>query len=383
MPQRRDRIYLVADFAGRRAGKVLFEQESLRGHPAPGAAPGQGASADTSGSAGGSGKSLWGQSITNNPEETSGAPSPSASSLVCNESGQGYWMPGFGSLRAEGENRPSRPSHLVCFAQNQRVEVRDLGDQAGAIAANPGIKQQSYLAYRQGNGISRAGTAECDGCGWQTNISCAPNTIDRHAVCYQDTVGALCTADWRGSNNQYVDVDKLVVDPFCTDARGNGEGNVCSTITGDHENRITDYTNIVTYGGDKAGTLDASYYKGPGARNGNEREFVAVKQPGRKYVVRRLTTTECARLQGLPDRWAIPLHKKSFTDEEGTFWERVRRTHAEANGRRYRPYAKREQLVCWYNRLRTDSSEYKLYGNGIALPCAAFVLRGVAMAFQE
>lgn len=184
-------------------------------------------------------------------------------------------------------------------------------------------------------------------------------------------------------NNQYVDVDKLVVDPFCTDARGNGEGNVCSTITGDHENRITDYTNIVTYGGDKAGTLDASYYKGPGARNGNEREFVAVKQPGRKYVVRRLTTTECARLQGLPDRWAIPLHKKSFTDEEGTFWERVRRTHAEANGRRYRPYAKREQLVCWYNRLRTDSSEYKLYGNGIALPCAAFVLRGVAMAFQE
>lgn len=292
-------------------------------------------------------------------------------------------MPGFGSLRAEGENRPSRPSHLVCFAQNQRDEVRDLGDQAGAIAANPGIKQQSYLAYRQGNGISRAGTAECDGCGWQTNISCAPNTIDRHAVCYQDTVGALCTADWRGSNNQYVDVDKLVVDPFCTDARGNGEGNVCSTITGDHENRITDYTNIVTYGGDKAGTRDASYYKGPGARNGNEREFVAVKQPGRKYVVRRLTTTECARLQGLPDRWAIPLHKKSFTDEEGTFWERVRRTHAEANGRRYRPYAKREQLVCWYNRLRTDSSEYKLYGNGIALPCAAFVLRGVAMAFQE
>ena len=143
------------------------------------------------------------------------------------------------------------------------------------------------------------------------------------------------------------------------------------------------YIHIGEYGGDKAGTLDAYYYKGPGARNGNEREFVAVKQPGRKYVVRRLTTTECARLQGLPDRWAIPLHKKSFTDEEGTFWERVRRTHAEANGRRYRPYAKREQLVCWYNRLRTDSSEYKLYGNGIALPCAAFVLRGVAMAFQE
>ena len=31
-PQRRKRIFLVADFAGRRAAKILFERESLRGH---------------------------------------------------------------------------------------------------------------------------------------------------------------------------------------------------------------------------------------------------------------------------------------------------------------------------------------------------------------
>ena len=31
------------------------------------------------------------------------------------------------------------------------------------------------------------------------------------------------------------------------DARGNGEGGVCPTITGDHENRITDYTAILCY----------------------------------------------------------------------------------------------------------------------------------------
>ena len=29
------------------------------------------------------------------------------------------------------------------------------------------------------------------------------------------------------------------------DARGNGGGNVCPTITGDHENRVTDYTAII------------------------------------------------------------------------------------------------------------------------------------------
>ena len=286
---------------------------------------------------------------------------------VCNESGHGYWMPGFGCIRAEGENHPSRPGHLVCFTQNQREEVRDLGEHSGALAADHGTHQQSYLAYAlQGNVVDRFDTARCNGCGWKPNLSYTLNTLDRHAVCYQETVGALCAADWRGPNSQYVGSDKLVVNPVCTDARGNGDGKPASTVTGDHENRITDYTNIVTYGGDKAGTLDASYYKGAGARNGKEREFIAEAKPGRKYVVRRLTTTECARLQGFPDCWAVPVRKDTFSDEETTFWEKVRKDHAELNGKQYKPFAKREQLLRWYNRLHTDSSEYKLYGNGIA-----------------
>jgi len=33
--------------------------------------------------------------------------------------------------------------------------------------------------------------------------------------------------------------------PLVYDARGNGDGIVCPTITGDHQNRITDYTAIV------------------------------------------------------------------------------------------------------------------------------------------
>ena len=67
-----------------------------------------------------------------------------------------------------------------------------------------------------------------------------------------------------------------------------------------------------------------------------------------------------------------------MTDEEAVFWEKVRETHAAINGTRYKPFGKREQLVRWYNRLHTDSAEYKLYGNGIALPCAVYVLRGIA-----
>lgn len=63
VPQRRDRIYLVADFTGQRAGEILFEQPGLRGHPAQGAAPGQRTAADAEGSLGGSARFLYGQGV--------------------------------------------------------------------------------------------------------------------------------------------------------------------------------------------------------------------------------------------------------------------------------------------------------------------------------
>jgi len=93
--------------------------------------------------------------------------------------------------------------------------------------------------------------------------------------------------------------------------------------------------------------LDASYYKGAGSRNGKEREVICIgneqtnhgdtelTQKKRKYIVRRLTPTECARLQGFPDWW---------TDG--------------ADG--------------------SDSAKYKLWGNGIALPCAEDVIGRLA-----
>jgi len=61
---------------------------------------------------------------------------------------------------------------------------------------------------------------------------------------------------------------------------------------------------------DVAGTLDASYYKGQGSRQGGEREFV-----GYEMAVRRLTPTECERLQGFPDGYTqIPWRNKAITD---------------------------------------------------------------------
>lgn len=288
----------------------------------------------------------------------------------------------------------------------------------------------------------------------------------------------------------------------CYDARGNGDGKTVPTITGDHNNRLTDYTAVVcaeafiidplssnsmksnnlhsgfhktniakcldtsdgspnknqggvciveiylanSSGNDLAGTLDASYYKGVGTRNGKEREFVVIavdrsafnqgenakynigidengtaftvtaKGPGAvcyclqgntvdmadtaschgkgvkenecytlntvdrhavcygfspdnspscdgvnlneelsltlqvhkklgicretaetQYIVRRLTPLECCRLQGMPDYW--------MDGVEGS-----------------------------------DAAKYKMFGNGMALPNALYIMEGIAQA---
>lgn len=100
------------------------------------------------------------------------------------------------------------------------------------------------------------------------------------------------------------------------------------------------------------------------------------------YIVRRLTPTECARLQGFPDKWGVLLPKNELTEEELLFWKEVRNTYAAINGRRERDYTEK-QMLAWYNKLHTDSAEYKMWGNGIALPTALYCMQGMADALRQ
>ena len=128
VPQRRKRIYLVADFRGERAGEILFEREGLRGHPAPGGATGQGAAADAARGAGGS----RGIECLN----------PWDAQSIRQYSPDGVF-PALGANSGGGQNRAG-----VCFAQNQRDELRDLGEKAGALAAEQGMHQQNFVALK-------------------------------------------------------------------------------------------------------------------------------------------------------------------------------------------------------------------------------------------
>ena len=172
----------------------------------------------------------------------------------------------------------------------------------------------------QGNCIDRPDGATCNGAGWKKDCCYTLNTIDRPAVAY---------AMQRFENYK--------------------ESNVSSTLRARNNKGATDL--IAEY---------AEY----------------------RYIVRRLTPTECARLQGFPDWWGHPDRKDDFTEDEYQFWLEVRNTHAAINGKTEKQYTK-EQMLSWYNKLHSDSSEYKMWGNGIALPNALYVMIGIRKELEK
>lgn len=350
VPQRRLRIYAVLDLIDERAAEILFERESVRGDYATRHETGEKATADA---------------------------------LGCADRSIGAWPVTARTLEARHDSSP-------CIDRGQNVVVQAAGFKAGqsgaggigyaseqmpTLAAEMSGTEPTTVYALQGTGIDRCDTAGCNGCGWREGESYTLTTIDRHGVCNgidarngclnhetEPTIQAKANGGF--SHN--------CIGPVLFDARGNGDGATAATVTGDHECRITDYTNIACYRmaafgryeHDETGSaLKQRDYK-------DATDLVVSVAPPRRYIVRRLTPTECARLQGFPDWWG----SIAEYDGDDAFWENVRKTHAEANGKQYRPS---KNIRAWYGKLHTDASEYKMWGNGIALPCAEYVMKGI------
>ena len=99
------------------------------------------------------------------------------------------------------------------------------------------------------------------------------------------------------------------------------------------------------------------------------------------YIVRRLTPTECARLQGFPDYWCAELGTENPTEEEIEFWTKVWEAHRKIIGKSNKSKT-RKQIIKWLKNPHSDSAEYKMWGNGVALPCVFFVLTGIVLSEQ-
>ena len=98
-------------------------------------------------------------------------------------------------------------------------------------------------------------------------------------------------------------------------------------------------------------------------------------------IVRRLTPTECARLQGFPDWWCSDLGtpESEITESDIAFWRGVFETHRAivTNAEKGKTD---KQIIKWLTNPHSDAAEYKMWGNGVALPCVRFIMRNIRLA---
>ena len=206
----------------------------------------------------------------------------------------------------------------------------------------------------QGSMIGREDKNGPGGTGVNSDVSFTLNATDRHAV-YAMTTGSfsetsvdvsptILARDYKDPTAVAFGVDRATMDQ-------GGTARFAPTVSEELQPTIV--------------------AKGPGA--------VAKGSP--EYTVRRLTPTECARLQGFPDRWCEGLETDDPSEEEIEFWTEVFETHRRITGLSSKPKTK-AQIIKWLKAPHSDSAEYRMWGNGVALPCVAFVLSGIVWSAQ-
>lgn len=245
----------------------------------------------------------------------------------------------------------------VAFTQNQRDEVRDLGEKSAALAAEPGMKQQTFVL--QGNMIGRKDENGPQGDGVNEDVCFTLDATDRHAVCAPEDVYAMTTGS-------YMQVAKEVAPTLM--ARDYKDPTTIAPVPHLNEGVM----------GTVATGAHPSGFNGQDAFN----DRLVIDNPEAQpapvtYTVRRLTPTECARLQGFPDWWCRDLGTEDPTGEELAFWADVFETHRKIVTHAKKPKTEK-QIRKWLADPYTDSAEYRIWGNGICLANAFFVLAGIA-----
>lgn len=143
--------------------------------------------------------------------------------------------------------------------------------------------------------------------------------------------------------------------------------------------------------GDVSSVIDASYFKGPGERGFVEREIIfqdalcSDLENLPDQIVRRLIPLECGRLQGFPDGWG-EIAPFGARPDDADFWPRVYITAQQIAGKKINAKIvhDEESLAAWYGKLHSRQAEYKMWGNGMALPNALFfVQRAVEVAAKD
>lgn len=104
---------------------------------------------------------------------------------------------------------------------------------------------------------------------------------------------------------------------------------------------------------------------------------------GTPYIIRRLAPLECGRLQGFPDGWAEIAPMNADDPEEIRFWMGVYATDCKIKGKRVNAEIIKHpaKLARWHDSLHSAAAEYKMWGNGMALPNALFFIQRLAALY--
>ena len=470
VPQRRKRIYLVADFAGGCAGKILFESEGVSGYTPQGFKSWQGAASDLKEGAGTAGRLCLNDQGGNRMDVTEDVtctlraeshhpPCVMESAGFCTEhsakaGGIGYEEETAPTLRAGtvpaavmfenhsqdtryrgpletaptvsstygtgGNNQPFVVERPKCYDvrftsegtknarqncyETETARTIDTGGNApdsnqGGVAVVYGICSKDSNSMKSDNphsGFYEAETARtldanggnpsCNqggmavvalqgsmigrkdengprGSGISEDVSFTLNATDKHAVVYAiDRETFNCGQNF--ARNLGIKTDGVNPTLNAQGPSAVAHPVYCTSKNSHHTIAEKELAN----------TLVATDYKDPPCVAKEE-----ITEP--HYIVRRLTPTECARLQGFPDWWCADLGIENPTEDDLIFWREVFETHRRIMGTSSKPKTDK-QIIKWLKNPHSDSAEYKMWGNGIFLGNAYFVLSGIVYYSQ-
>jgi len=394
VPQRRKRIYLVADFNGASAGEILFESEGLSRYTSQGIRERE--------------------RITSNSER-----SISESDLLCLNDQGGKRMD---VSKEKTSTLRAKSNHPPLVFQNQAQAARYNGpintaDTILAVYGTGGNHQPLVVDTPKTLKVRCGKAGGGKGALIQNNksatISCnndqtlfVPSTFqilakDSYSMLSKNPKSGISSVDkarcvdTNGSNpacNQggiciveKQDLPKEILEAFHLNQRNElidlkgKSGALLKTRNLQMQTFIVDKKNEVYSSSkssfftsaikEKAATLVSCDFKDPPIVNKK-------KNNEERYAVRRLTPIECARLQGFPPWWCSNLSTENPSDSEIKWWKNVFNNYASAMGKNTREKTDK-QIKKWLLSPHSDTAEYKMWGNGVALVNVVYVLSGI------
>ena len=398
VPQRRKRIFLVADFAGARAPAILFDSEGVSGYSPESFRAWQRAANGAEAGAGETGRGI----PVINPQGSSGITITEdvTATLIAQDHGHhpavlddavraaGFLTENSATSRSIGYEEEKSPTlragtvpGTLALENNRtagrvRIKPRDVCQMITHRWGTDGNSQGLVAEPAYGIGKEAFSGGEKANYNFSVNEEVAPTIQAAGAGAVAEPVsqkpfgiGSYSSEAWQSDNPKAGIYEAETARTL--DLSGGSpvphQGGMAIVET--YAMTTGYYTQVEK---EKTPSLLARDYKDPTVVNDKDAETA-------DYRVRRLTPTECARLQGFPDWWCSDLGTENPAEEEIAFWVDAFEDFRKVTNPDGKPKT-RNQIVKWLRQPYTDGSEYRLFGNGVALPVVFFIMAGIVWA---